>query len=1229
MNEALPVADTLKYTFPEELPISARADEIAALLQEKRIVIVCGATGSGKTTQLPKIALKAGCGRHGRIGCTQPRRIAASSLCKRVSSELNVASGGIVGYKVRFDDNTTKDTLIKFMTDGILLAETREDRLLRQYDCIILDEVHERTLNIDFLLGCLKLIMQKRNDLKLIVSSATLESGRISEFFDGAPVVEVEGRTYPVEDVWLPPEEETELPETVADGVKFLTDMDPRGDILVFLPGEREIRECTDMLRGRGIPQENLLPLFGRLSSGEQQRVFSPSGHRRIILATNVAETSLTIPGIRYVVDTGLVRLSRYNPRSRIQELRVETVSKASSMQRRGRCGRTRDGICVHLYSEEDFQNAADFTPPEIQRASLAGVILQMASLNLPPLGKFPLVDEPAPALIREGYRALDDIGAVAGPDHRITKLGRLLSSMPVDPHLGKMLLEAKQKKVLPEMLVIAAFLSIQDPAERPFEKAAEADGAHRKFASDKSDFLGILTLWNAIRKAYSEANGSYQAIRRFAKTNYYNYRRLREWENLVDDLNDVLPNRLPMQAKNLVIELERVSYDALHTSILSGIPRNLSCFEPEQKLYSDMASKKFIMFPGSGMAKRKNTPKWLMFFSLMETSRVFSRCNAEAKPEWLEQVAPQLCSKVYDAAEWDQESGFVYAREKIRAGALLIHPGRRRHYGAVNPVEARKIFIQQGLATGLAYSRGTWLEKFSKEINRLRDYEIRLRRPDSLVQDVFLEQWFEEHLPEHINSTADILKDWIAVHKDYAPDIKIMLEEAGGFDPKDYPDFLVSSGERFKLKYKFDPGESKDGLFLLVPDDNLNLLDRYLPDYLVPGMLQEKVEFLLKTLPKMQRLKLNPLRETAEFFALSCQDGTVFTDQPLTDALSGWLEENYDVRPEFDPERLPEHLVMKLAILNENGKISKILREYPSEPGRSSALGATVSSVKKWSAVQCKDWPGDFPQTVNISGKSGTIGYPALTAEALTVGTRVFLKECEAIHSQRQGLVKLFSILQPGLMKQLRSGAKLPGNILMTFFMEYKDWQSDAADNAVLKGFGCPPESIHSEQLFRSALERARGESWGCLEKDLLFLKEIFSLYEKLLPFYKKLRGDSDSAMEIKAHLKLLFRPGFLRFTEALEHYPRYLKALSVRAQRASNSLASDAAKGVDLKPWIEKQRLALEMVPAVRTAPGLVDFFLLVEEAKINRYAPEIRTLGKTGTSALEKAWNEVRLG
>ena len=474
----VPIAEKLPLNFPEDLPISAHAESIREKIRNNPVVIVCGSTGSGKTTQLPKLALGAGCGRSGRIGCTQPRRIAASSLARRVAAELGVEPGNEVGCKVRFDDRTTEKTVVKFMTDGILLAETRSDPMLYQYDCIILDEVHERSLNIDFLLGYLKLLLQKRKDLKEILSSATLEAERLAAFFGGAATEEVEGRLFPIEDCWIEPREEEDLTDTVARGVDFLNELDPRGDILIFLPGEREIRDCAETLSGRRFPSTEILPLFGRLSSGDQQKVFSPSRFRRIVLATNVAETSLTIPGIRYVVDSGLVRLSRYNPRSGIQELRVEQISKASARQRRGRCGRLRDGICVHLYSEETLQESADFTPPEIQRSSLAGVILQMASLNLPPLGEFPLVDEPAPTLIREGMRTLNDLRALDGT--RLTRLGRSLAALPLDPRLGKMLLDGHRVRLLPELLVIVAFLSIPDPRERPFEKAAEADAAHR-----------------------------------------------------------------------------------------------------------------------------------------------------------------------------------------------------------------------------------------------------------------------------------------------------------------------------------------------------------------------------------------------------------------------------------------------------------------------------------------------------------------------------------------------------------------------------------------------------------------------------------------------------------------------------------------------------------------------------------------------------------------------------
>ncbi len=679
----VPVADSLVCEFPKDLPITEKIPEIQKALRDHQVVIVCGSTGSGKTTQLPKAALKQGFGRTGRIGCTQPRRIAASALAQRLSAELHTAPGQGVGYKVRFDDRTSDKTVVKFMTDGILLAETREDPDLLQYDCIILDEVHERSLNIDFLLGYMKLLLQRRKDLRVIISSATLESSRIAAFFDDAPVIEVEGRLFPVEDCFLEPDKDEELSEAVARGIDFLSDLDSDGDILVFLPGEREIREALDFLEGRRYSRTEILPLFGRLSSTDQARIFQRSTRRRIILSTNVAETSLTIPGIRFVVDSGLVRLSRYNPKSRIQELRIEMISQASARQRRGRCGRLRDGVCVHLYSEEDLANADPYTDPEIQRSSLAGVILQMAALKLPPIQDFPFVDPPGNAHIREGLRALEDLHAIDLKQH-LTSVGWTLAEFPLDPHLGKMLLEGKKRQVLPELIAAVSFLSIQDPRERPFEKAAEADASRKEFLDPESDFLTILNLWKATER---ERHISNSALRRFCIKYFLNFRRMREWSNLAEDLLELFPDFHPEHlSKSLEQEEHSWRKDDIHKSFMSGLPRQLACLNPETKMYQDMNGRSFLLFPGSSLTRLKAPPRWILTFALVETSRVFARNCCVVLPEWLEETAPHICTKHYDSVHWDATSGFVYAREKVMAGQLVIHPGRRRHYGPIHP---------------------------------------------------------------------------------------------------------------------------------------------------------------------------------------------------------------------------------------------------------------------------------------------------------------------------------------------------------------------------------------------------------------------------------------------------------------------------------------------------------------------------------------------------------------
>ena len=1222
-------ADSLACEFPEELPISAKTEEISEALKQHQAVIVCGSTGSGKTTQLPKIALRNGFGRTGRIGCTQPRRIAASALARRVASETGCQCGGEVGYKVRFDDHTDRKTVIKFMTDGILLAETRDDPDLLQYDCIILDEVHERSLNIDFLLGYMKLLLARRKDLRVVISSATLDAERISGFFSNAPVIEVEGRMFPVEDCFLEPEEDEELPESVARGVEFLTELDARGDILVFLPGEREIRDCAEMLSGRSYKHTEILPLFGRLSSGDQQKVFSPGSMRRIILATNVAETSLTIPGIRFVVDSGLVRLSRYNPRTRIQELRVEPVSQASARQRRGRCGRLRDGVCVHLYSEEALSEYSEFTPPEIQRSSLAGVILQMAALRLPPLDRFPLVDPPAPIQIREGMQMLNDLLAI--DEHgRLTECGWKLAEIPLDPHLAKMLMSANRHKVLPEMLVIAAFLSIADPRERPFEHAKAADDAHRKFDCDDSDFIGILKLYDAVEKTLAE-RGSNQALKRFAQKNYINYRRLREWKNLIEDLKDICrESRWNFERR---IDLERLASDAIHKALMSALPRQLGMFDKESKLFSDMKGKKFTLFPGSALAKRKNPPQWVLFFALVETSRVFARGNALIRPEWLEQVAPHICSVSYDNIHWDESSGFVYARERITAGQLLINPGRRCHYAKVRPAEARSVFIREGLVSGLANLRDTWLEEYNYLLNELKLLEIKMRRPDSIVDTEAIYRHFDEVLPPDLHSVNAVKLDWQKNHRDYAPKPEeIMLIPYEELHEEDYPDSIVSAGQRFRLRYQFDPGEKEDGIFLEVREDSLNLLDPYLTDYLVPGYLAQKAGFLLRSLPKSLRRNYMPLDAAVEGFMDDFRAGKIFTGQSFPEAFADYLNENYEEQisvENLESIELPEYLQMKLVILDSRGKVVKVHRGMPEGFVKDSKVSHAVPAAKQWFLTGFHDWPGTeaMPFAVRLSEETGVSACPALVDEGETLGRALFLKESEAKEHHCRALLKLWRMRLPQILKPLRSMMNASHQIELSFFLKYREWKEDAIDNAAEKALGGNLWEIRSEEEFNLRLEQSRDQAAAIITDFMDELARVFRAYSELMPLLRKLDEESETYEDIEEELRFFFRPGFLKTQEIFERCARYLKALNIRIQRAIASPQKDLTKGETIAPYIRKFRMALEMVDSLENSGDLRAYFLLLEEARIAAYAPEMRPLVKCGEAVLKDRWDALR--
>jgi len=1235
-------ADKLVTVYPENLPVSARREEIVQLIREHQLIIVAGSTGSGKTTQLPKMALEAGCGRYGRIGCTQPRRLAASSLARRCANEMQAEFGCEVGYKVRFDDHTSENTVVKFMTDGILLAETRDDPELLQYDCIMLDEVHERSLNIDFLLGYLKKLLKRRKNLKVIISSATLESEKIAEFFDHAPFVEIEGRTFPIEDCYLEPYKDEELAEHTARGVEFISELDNRGDILVFLPGEREIRDCSELLTGRRYKNTEILPLFGRLSAAEQNRIFSPGRMRRIVLATNVAETSLTIPGIRYVIDSGLVRLSRYNPRTRIQELHVEFVSQASIRQRRGRCGRLEDGICVHLYSEDDAHNSAPYTDPEIKRSNLAGVILQMASLKLGAIENFPLVDPPAPGLIRDGYRTLQDLGAIDGRNC-LTPCGWNLSALPLDPQLGKMLLAAAERKVLKQIVVIAAFLSIADVRERPFEKTQAADTAHKQWTSERSDFATALNLYDALEKVYS-AQHSNSALRRYANSNYLNYRRVREWRNLVEDLSSIA---LENSWENILSDspLNEFDYDALHQAILSGLPRQLGYFDREQKNYFDMAGKRFRIFPGSALTKRKNPPEWLFTFALVETSQVFGRGCAEAKPEWLLNIAPHLCKSVYDQVHYSPNSGFVAARERITCGRLLIHPGRQRHYGPVNPAEARKVFIQEALIRNQLDEhsiRGiTWLEKYLKSARKVRKFELKMRRPEMLFDENALAEFFETALPENFYSVQEIRNHWKRFHKNFFVPESVLWERGSlpGDPEKDYPDELIFSEAAFPLEYNFDPGEARDGITLIADEENCKLLPPWALEAIVPGFLAEKLEFYLKSLPKVDRQKIAPMSSFIEEFVSAWRSGRIFNERSLSEALADELcKWNVIVKHNaFENVVMPEYLKMKLLILNKDGRASDLLTEVPNLERSTSQIANALPKTRAFAAEPGENFPcvPALPETLKLTDKSGDEAYPALFCdESGLVGSAVYLKKAEAVRRHDQGLSALLKIQLKGLFSAIKKDFKLTAQQEKYFFKRTPEharynWKEDLMQEAILTALGdqhCRWQ-IRSKAAFDQAREAARGRFADCAEELFDTLLDIFEAENKVRTLMKKLPASNAAIDDIDAELEFYFRPGFLQNSMWHERYKRYLRGLELRLQRLIANPRQDALKYEPLEPYVAKLDLALANVPELELAPMLHDFVLLMQEMRLSVFAPEVRTVQKVSLEILRKNWDALR--
>lgn len=1223
------------FRYPD-LPISRHRQEIAAALRKSQVVIVVGETGSGKTTQLPKIALEVAGNRCGKLGCTQPRRLAAVAIARRLAEEIGCETGGYVGYQVRFDDCTGPETRLKLMTDGILLAETQDDPDLRQYHTIILDEAHERSLNIDFLLGYMKLLLARRKDLKLIISSATMDAGAFSEFFEAAPVVHVEGRTYHVDFHYMPPSDEgEELPLQVARALRWLSGYDDQGDVLVFLPGEREIRECADELEALEWPSTDILPLFARLGLKDQQRIFHPtSGRRRVVLATNVAETSLTIPGIIYVIDSGLARISRYLPGKQIQRLQVEPISQASARQRAGRCGRVTEGVCIRLFSQEDFEGRDAYTDPEIKRCSLAGVILRMADLHLPPLGEFPLPDPPSPRLINEGYKTLREIGAL-DKNRKLTAIGRRLARLPLDPRLGRMLLEAEKECCLAEMIVIVAGLSIMDPRERPLDFATQADQVHAQWKNADSDFLSLLSLWRSTLEWTERGRVKRNQLRKWCVKNYVNFLRTLEWRHLVQDLASSLQSVLHGKLPVLPPEETQASAEMIHRSLLAGVPLQFGLWCPDDKVYRGAGGREFSLFPGSSLFRRNKRAEWVFGTELVETQRLWLRRAAVLDPAWVERVAPHLCSHhAYDAA-WDQAAGVVYAKERVVCGGLTIIDGRRISYARYDPAAAREILIREGLMGGRLRTTPPFLRHLEEQRRRVRVAEDKRRRRDLIWCQEGVYRFFDTLLPADCVSQKALDK-WRENAEKKNPKILFIPYEDCVYPGEDsieedmYPDEIEISGERYAVYYSHSPGEEDDGVTLGVHIDQLAAFPEWLPGWGVPAHLADRAEILLRSLPKELRTFLQPIADAADDFAAEWEQKE--PDRPIEQALADFVKQRsgkFCNAGQIDLTRLPSELVTKIWVCDDQGK--------------ELAFGTDVAALRERLAGYCQKrfhkkasrtfsnvpmtrWDcGELPLTVEIGNG---IGYPALHEDGERVHIKVFAGEDEAAIAHRYGVRRLALLRHGDFINSLRKklpiksaeaklalatiGSKPGNNALDTLY---------AAMDATLS-----PLPRNAEEFEASCL-RMRENIYDMLAGPLSKIWEQLSEPHALLREFCLTSGRDPYSARIADDLKLewgwLTRPYFLS-SLAPAHLPdhsRFIRGFLERMKRIRQQpLARELERIENFHAAILPEFYAAYEKQGKQ--PAWQEYGQMVAEYRLSVFAPALAVKGRASTKKLATA-------
>lgn len=1216
-------AATPAITFPDNLPVSQKQQAIADAIRDHQVVIVAGETGSGKTTQLPKICLALGRGVKGLIGHTQPRRLAARTVANRIAEELETSLGGTIGYKVRFNDQVSETTQVKLMTDGILLAEIQQDRLLLQYDTIIIDEAHERSLNIDFLLGYLRELLPRRPDLKVIITSATIDPQRFSRHFNHAPVIEVSGRTYPVEVRYRPIVEEAD--DTERDQLQAIFDAvdelgnESRGDILIFMSGEREIRDTADALMKRDLPHTEILPLYARLSNAEQNRVFQSHSGRRIVLATNVAETSLTVPGIKYVIDPGTARISRYSYRTKVQRLPIEPISQASANQRKGRCGRVSEGICIRLYSEEDFLSRPAFTDPEILRTNLASVILQMTALGLGDIAAFPFVEAPDKRNIQDGVRLLEELGAITLSEdetYRLTPSGRSLAQLPVDPRLARMVLEAQKFGCVREVMIITAALSIQDPRERPSEKQQAADEKHRRFADKESDFLAFVNLWNYLQEQQKALSGN--QFRRQCKTDYLNYLRVREWQDIYTQLRQVV------RELGLPVNSEPAPFREVHCALLTGLLSHIGQKDAEKQEFTGARNARFAIFPGSGLFKKP--PKWTVVAELVETSRLWGRVAARIEPEWIEPLAQHLLKRSYSEPHWEKAQGAVMATEKVTLYGLPIVQARKVNYSRIDPQLSRELFIRHALVEGDWQTRHAFFRTNQKLRSEVEDLEHKSRRRDILVDDETLFAFYDRRIGSEVVS-ARHFDSWWKQASQANPDLlnfdKQMLIKDGAdkISQLDYPNFWHQGNLKLKLSYQFEPGADADGVTVHIPLPLLNQVEERGFEWQIPGVRRELIIALIKSLPKPVRRNFVPAPNYAEAFL-----GRVTAlEQPLLDALEREFRRMSGVTIDRDAwqwDQVPDHLKMTFRIVDEHNR--KLLEGKDLHQLKQALKGKVQETLSKVADDGLEQsglhiWSfGDLPQSYEQKrGNYQVKAWPALVDEKDSVAIRLFDSEQEQQKMMWRGQRRLLLLNIPSPIKHLHE--KLPNKAKLGLYFNPYGKVLELIDDCIACGVDKLMAEAGGPAWQQENFEQLRDKVRAELNDTVVTIaRQVEQILTSVFNINKFLKGRVDMTLalalaDIKAQLSGLVYRGFVTGNgyQRLGDTLRYLHGIERRLEKLPVDPHSDRARMLKVQAVEQAWQAWRNKLPPQRQDDAEVQAIRwMIEELRISYFAQQLGT-------------------